>query len=101
MQNDNGKNGFTYTYSAAEQEELRRIREKYSNRPQEENKMEHLRRLDARVLQRAQTVALIFGIVGALVLGLGMSLAMSDLALYMGLTPIAGVVVGIIIASFL
>ena len=36
---------FQYTYSAAEQEEVKRIRSKYL--PKEENKLDRLRRLDA------------------------------------------------------
>ena len=38
------KETFSYTYSANEQEEIRRIREKYQ--PGEADKMEQLRRLD-------------------------------------------------------
>ncbi len=68
---------FQYTYSADEQEEVKKIREKYTDRT--EDGMERLRRLDRSVSQKAQAVALSFGIIGALVLGFGMSLIMSDL----------------------
>ena len=82
---DNKNNdGFSYTYSAKEQAEIRKIREKYSEERQEENKMERLRRLDARVTQRAQTVSIILGVVGALILGFGMSLVLSDLDQILG-----------------
>lgn len=64
-------NAFEYTYSARDQDELKRIRSKYL--PPEEDKMETLRRLDHRVTQKATMVSVIVGTLGALVLGLGMS----------------------------
>lgn len=67
---------FTYTYSAAQQEEIRRIRQKYTPPTQEENKMERLRRLDRDAVKPAQIAALTVGIISTLVLGLGMSCAM-------------------------
>ena len=70
MENNNENNGFQYTYSAKEQAELKRIREKYTPPTETEDKMERLRRLDASVTQKAQIVALIFGVIGALILGL-------------------------------
>ena len=42
--------------------------------------MARLRRLDASVTNTAQVVALVFGIVGTLILGFGMSLIMTDFA---------------------
>ena len=57
MENNNENNGFQYTYSASEQAELKKLREKYET-PQKnevEDKMERLRRLDAGVTQKAQT----------------------------------------------
>lgn len=65
---------FQYTYSAPQQEEIKRIREKYI--PREENKMETLRRLDRQAGDKAGTAALIVGVLGALVMGLGMSCCM-------------------------
>ena len=98
MENRNGNEGFRYTYSAKEQEELKKIREKYISR--EEDKMERLRRLDSSVTHKAQTISLTFGIVGILVLGFGMSLAMSDfgeiLGFYRDMAMLLGVVIGII-----
>lgn len=43
MDNRNENEGFSFTYSAKEQEELRKIRQKYA--PSREDKMEQLRRL--------------------------------------------------------
>ena len=82
---DNKNNGaFTYTYSSAEQEELRRIREKYTPKEQIENKMERLRKLDHGVTKKAQTVSIVFGTVSVLILGFGMSLVMSELGAILG-----------------
>lgn len=77
----NNKNGFSYTYSAREQEEIRRIRKKYISDEVEskEDKMERLRRLDASVTTKGTVLALVVGIIGALILGMGMSLVMTDL----------------------
>ena len=67
---DNKKEGFRYTYSAKQQEEIEKIRSKYM--PREESKMERLRALDASVTHKASVAALVIGIIGALVLGIGM-----------------------------
>lgn len=88
---------FTYRYSAKEQEELKKIREKYENR--EEDKMERIRRLDAGVTNTAQGVALIIGIVGTLILGLGMSFAISELGGIFG-SHTTALLVGIPIGVF-
>ncbi len=83
MENKNS-DGFSYTYSAKEQTEIRKIREKYTLESKEEDKMERLRRLDADVTKKAQIVSLILGVVGSLILGLGMSLILSDLGSILG-----------------
>lgn len=97
MENNNENNGFQYTYSAKEQAELKRIREKYTPPTGEEDKMGRLRRLDASVTNTAQAIALIFGIIGALVLGFGMSLCMTELAEILGPNRDMAMVIGIII----
>lgn len=83
MDNKN-TDGYSYTYSAKEQEEVRSIRAKYTQKAEVEGKMERLRRLDTRVTQKAQTVALVLGVIGALILGIGMSLVMTDLGDILG-----------------
>lgn len=97
MNSQNEKESFSYTYSAKEQEELKKIRQKYE--PQKETKMDKLRRLDADVSKKATIYALIMGITGALIMGLGMSLAMTDLCKSLGITEtiamISGIVIGI------
>ena len=95
MENNNEHKGFQYTYSAKEQAELKRIREKYTPTTEVEDKMERLRRLDASVTQKAQAVALIFGVIGALILGTGMSLCMTDFAQILGSHRDMAMVVGI------
>ena len=100
--NSQDKKGFSYTYSAKEQLELQRIRDKYtpSSEIESENKMERLRKLDASVTNMAQTVALIFGVIGILILGFGMSLIMTELSNILGeykdMAMIIGIIVGII-----
>lgn len=63
-------NKFTYSYSPKQQEEIRRIREKYL--PGEPDELEQLRQLDRSVTRKATAGALMVGILGTLVLGLGM-----------------------------
>ncbi|MBR7161712.1 MAG: hypothetical protein IKD07_04775 [Clostridia bacterium] len=103
--NHQEQNKFSYSYSAKEQAEIKRIRDKYAAPTESEDKMARLRRLDASVTQTAQAVALVFGIVGTLVLGLGMSLVMTDLAeilgLYQNIALIVGILVGILGGSLI
>ena len=100
MENNTENNGFQYTYSAKERAELKRIRDKYTAPTEAEDKMARLRRLDASVTNTAQAVALVFGVVGALVFGLGMSLCMTDLADIFGkhrdLSMVIGITVGVV-----
>ena len=102
MQHGNHQDGegFSYTYSAKEQAEIKRIREKYTPPTEEEDKMARLRRLDASVTNMAQAVALIFGVVGALLLGLGMSFIMTDLGALFGEHRVLCTVVGIAVGVF-
>ena len=92
------KESFNYTYSAKEQEEIKAIRKKYAVTEEAEDKMAQLRRLDAAVTQKATTVSLVFGIIGALIMGIGMSLVMTDIGNILGTTLalIVGIGIGII-----
>lgn len=67
---------FKMTYSARQQEEVRSIREKYA--PRETSKLEQLRALDAAVGKKATLVSILIGVIGALLLGMGMSLFMTE-----------------------
>ena len=59
--------------------------------------MARLRRLDASVTNTAQAVALVFGVIGTLILGFGMSLVMTKLAESLGISGDAAMVIGIIV----
>lgn len=87
-------NAFEYTYSAKQQQEVEEIRKTYL--PKEEDKMEQLRKLHAMPTQKAQAVSLAIGIVGALILGTGMSLFMTDLGAALGrFAMVIGVIIGL------
>ena len=90
--------GFNYTYSAKEQEEIKAIRKKYAASEETEDKMTQLRRLDASVYSKASTAALAVGIVGALIMGIGMSLVMTDIGAVLGtvLAMIIGISIGVV-----
>ena len=88
-------NSFEYTYSAQQQKEVEAIRKKYL--PQEEDKMEQLRKLHAVPTQKAQAASLAVGIIGTLILGTGMSLAMTQIGAALGsLAMVIGMLVGIV-----
>ena len=87
---DENKEVFAYRYSAKEQEELRRIRKKYM--PEEEDKMAQLKRLDASVTKKGETVSLIVGIIGTLVMGIGMCCCM----VWGGRWFVPGIIIGLI-----
>ena len=92
------KDSFNYTYSAKEQEEIKKIRKKYTNTLDNEDKMAQLRRLDAAVYSKANVSSLVVGILGALVMGFGMSLVMTDIGNALGtvLAMVIGVLMGLI-----
>lgn len=98
MDNNQEKSGFTYTYSAKEQAELRRIRDKYTAPTETESKMDRLRRLDASVTRAAMSVSLVFGIIGTLIMGFGMSLCMTDIGFALGLGMDIAMLLGILVA---
>ena len=87
-------NSFEYTYSAQRKQEVEEIRKAYL--PKEEDKMEQLRRLHAIPTQKAQAASLAVGIIGALILGTGMSLCMTELGAALGhLAMIMGIMTGL------
>ncbi len=88
MDNNQNNEGFHYTYSAAEQEELQQLRQKYL--PPQEDKMALIRRLDAGVYNKACILSLIVGILGTLLLGVGLCCVLA-----WNLTAL-GIVVGIL-----
>lgn len=94
MEGKNTELGFSYTYSAIEQEEIRKIREKYQ--PKKEDDMSRLRKLDAKVTQKATISSLVIGIIGALIMGTGMSLVMTDLGKIFGMQGNSSIAIGVI-----
>jgi len=98
--NNQNQNGFSYTYSAKEQAELKKIREKYTAPTEVEDKMNRLRRLDASVTGTAQAAAIAVGVIGTLILGFGMSLFMTDfgeiLGAYENLSMVLGILFGVV-----
>lgn len=92
------KETFNYTYSASQQSEIKKIREKYAQPTQEEDKMERLRRLDQSVTKPGTIASLIVGIISALILGVGMCCTMvwADTmfvpGIFIGIVGIVGVI---------
>ena len=96
MENNRNEQGnFSYTYSAREQAELKKIREKYTPSTKEEDKLARLRRLDASVTQAAQAVAILLGVIGTLILGAGMSLCLVEFEEFLGMQKEVAMSVGI------
>lgn len=92
---ENRGESFNYTYDAAQQAEVEKIRRKYI--PPQEDKMAELRRLDASVSQKAQAAAIVLGVIGCLILGTGMSLCMTELSGFLGGTAMfIGIPVGLV-----
>jgi uncharacterized membrane protein YuzA (DUF378 family) len=86
---------FEYTYSTRRQQEVEKIRSAYL--PKEEDKLDRLRGLHAMPTKKAQAAALSVGILGALLLGTGMSLCMTDLGAGLGsFAMLLGIVLGLV-----
>lgn len=88
----NENQSFNYSYSAKRQKEIEDIRKKYL--PKEEDKLETLKRLDRDAEKPGTMVAIIVGVIGALLLGVGMCCTMvwgSSMMIF-----IFGVMVGLI-----
>ncbi|MDE6473702.1 MAG: dihydropteridine reductase [Clostridia bacterium] len=75
---------------------VNKIRDSYCEKPV--TKLDELKSLDKKVKRPAMIFAYIFGVIGALVLGTGMCLAMKVIADLMALGIVVGVV-GIIMVS--
>lgn len=89
MDKENRNEDFSYTYSAKQQEEVNSILQKYMLR--EESAIESLRRLDKQAEYPGMIVSITAGIIGALLLGVGMTCTM-EWTDYFAI----GVVVGVI-----
>lgn len=82
--------GFHFSYSAKEQEELKAIRQKYL--PPEEDKMQKIRDMDAKVTNKALAVSIVIGVIGILILGTGMCCCM----VWQGVWFFPGIIIGLI-----
>lgn len=90
---------FTYSYSADRQEEINAIREKYA--PKADDKMEQLRKLDQGVTKKGMIISVIFGVIGALLLGVGMCCTMMWADKFFALGIIVGIIgIAIIAAAY-
>ena len=98
MENKDRNVSFSYVYSAEEQDEIRKIRKKYELR--EEDPISRIRKLDNSVTQKATAISLVFGIIGVLIMGSGMSFIMTDLGSIIGMSGnipwILGMLTGVI-----
>ena len=87
-------NRFEYAYNAAQQNEIRKIREKYLPPADEKptDNLEKLRRLDRSVTRKSSVLALTVGILSTLILGFGMCCCLVwEQTLF-----VAGIVIGLI-----
>lgn len=87
---ESNQHSFEYTYSAPQQDEVKKIREKYMTRP--ESKMDQLRRLDESTTKKGMACSLTLGVLGSLLLGFGMCCTM----LWNSALFIPGVIVGLV-----
>ena len=75
---------------------VRKIRSQYTER--EHTELDALRALDAKVKKPARVFGFTYGSIGAIVMGAGMSLVMTDIGAIIGLANamVPGIVVGIV-----
>lgn len=69
---ENNKDTFEYVYSAEQQVEIEKIRNKYI--PKQGDKLEQLRKLDASVTKKGTIISVMLGVVGILAFGGAMSM---------------------------
>lgn len=84
-------NQFNFTYSAPEQDEIKKIRKKYLPETQTQTQLERLRQLDKSAETPGKIIALILGIAGTLLLGLGLCCTMVWKDYF-----VSGIIIGII-----
>ena len=91
----NRQNGtFSYTYSAKQQEEVKRIRREYL--PSEESKLDRLRKLNEGTKRPGLVASLALGTVSSLIMGTGMCCTMIwtnffALGIVVGIIGMAGI----------
>lgn len=75
---------------------VQKIRTQYTEK--EHSQVDALKKLDAKVKRPVNVFAYIFGGIGAIIMGSGMSLVMSDIGNVLGMTSpmLPGVIIGVI-----
>ena len=75
---------------------VQKIRTKYTEK--EHTQLDELKELDAKVKKPANIFAYIFGSIGAIIMGSGMSLVMTDLGSMIGVNEamVPGIVIGVV-----
>ena len=89
------KQSFTYTYSAEQKDEAKRILEQYTSAPKAEQPLlplDELHKIDDRIRTKALITSLSLGIVGTLILGGGMSMVM----VFTDTLIVPGILVGLV-----
>lgn len=74
-----GKEKFEFTYSAPtknEREQIEDIRREYIEKNEAEKKLDELKKMDKRVKVLPKVFAYIFGVVGILIFGLGLTMVL-------------------------
>lgn len=64
----------TYSYSSYENEEIRKIRQKYEPKQEKKSVLEKVKKLDKSVNDIASAISIATGIIGTLVFGAGLSM---------------------------
>lgn len=81
-----------YSYSAAENSEIRKIREKYENADHKDSKVDYVKKLDRSVHNTASSVSIAIGIIGSLIFGFGLTCVLE----WAGELFVPGIVIGVI-----
>ncbi len=76
---------------------VQKIRTQYMEKSTEQNQLDLLRELDAEVKRPANIFGYVFGSIGAIIMGAGMSLVMTDIGAQLGIGDgmVPGIIVGI------
>ena len=90
MENDT----FRYSYSSSLQEELKDIKKKYAEQPedQQEDQLELLRKLDKSSTRKSTIVSIAMGAAGCLIMGIGMCCTM----VWAAAMFLPGIIIGVI-----
>ncbi|MBQ8930972.1 MAG: dihydropteridine reductase [Ruminiclostridium sp.] len=77
---------------------VQEIRTQYTAKSNEESNLDALRKLDAKAKRPANVFGYVFGSIGAIIMGAGMSLVMTDIGAMLGIsnTMPLGIAIGIV-----